>query len=151
MLNYLGVGFTILSTFVFIFVKTENKKVNEAEGSINSLDAGSTDYSSINNQDEEERSVFDRMSVTSKRVLGTVLSMFAGVMYAIAYAPILYVQDNYKDASKNQNDYAFSQSTGIFIGSLFYFIIYCIIMKNKPKVYPKIIFPGFVSGAKLFS
>ena len=49
-----------------------------------------------------------------------------------------------KDASQDNNDYAFSLSCGIMLSSLFYFIIYCIVLKNKPKIYPEIIFPCFV-------
>lgn len=51
-----------------------------------------------------------------------------------------------KDASQDNNDYAFSLSCGIMLSSLFYFIIYCIVLKNKPKIYPEIIFPCFVIG-----
>uniref|UniRef100_A0ACB8E7X4 Uncharacterized protein n=1 Tax=Sphaerodactylus townsendi TaxID=933632 RepID=A0ACB8E7X4_9SAUR len=35
---------------------------------------------------------------------------------------------------------------GIFLTSTIYFLIYCAIMKNHPKVYPEAIIPGFVSG-----
>ena len=148
MLNYLGVGFSILSAIVFIFVKAETRRVDghvdETQGLINSQEENASNYSSIDNP--QETSFFDRMSKTTKRIFGTLLSAFSGIMYAFTYAPIAYIEDNVVGASKNQNDYAFSQSSGILFGSLFYFIVYSMIMKNEPKLYPQVIFPGFISG-----
>lgn len=46
-------------------------------------------------------------------------------------------------------DYVFAHFTGILLTSILYFIIYCIIKKNQPIVYPKAILPAFASG-KLF-
>lgn len=39
-------------------------------------------------------------------------------------------------------DYVFAHFSGIFITSSVYFIIYCAVMKNRPKVYPQAILPG---------
>ena len=43
-------------------------------------------------------------------------------------------------------DYIFGHYTGILLSSTLWFIIYCVVMKNKPQVYPKIIIPGLISG-----
>lgn len=43
-------------------------------------------------------------------------------------------------------DYVFACFCGIYSTSTVYFIIYIIFMKNKPKVYPKAILPGVISG-----
>jgi len=43
-------------------------------------------------------------------------------------------------------DYTFSLFTGILLASSFWFIIYCIVKKNQPVVYPKVILPGLISG-----
>lgn len=43
-------------------------------------------------------------------------------------------------------DYVFAHFSGIFLASNLYFIIYIIIMKNQPKIYPQVILPGIVSG-----
>lgn len=90
--------------------------------------------------------VFDRMSVKVKRIVGTVLSIFTGAMFGLSLTPILYLVDNYPDASPDYNMYAFSYSTGILLGSFVYFIIYCLVKKNKPDVYPESILPALVVG-----
>lgn len=43
-------------------------------------------------------------------------------------------------------DYVFACFCGIYSTSTVYFVIYIIFMKNKPKVYPKVILPGVISG-----
>ncbi len=48
--------------------------------------------------------------------------------------------------STSDLDYVFSDYCGILFTSTFYFIIYCAVSKNKPKVYPRLILPGLISG-----
>jgi glucose uptake protein GlcU len=43
-------------------------------------------------------------------------------------------------------DYVFSQFCGIYIASVFWMLAYCVAMNNKPKLYPEVVFPGFISG-----
>ena len=43
-------------------------------------------------------------------------------------------------------DYVFSHFSGIFAASTFYFFLYCIYMRNKPRVYPKAVLPAMLSG-----
>lgn len=49
-------------------------------------------------------------------------------------------------ASGNLIDYAFPHFCGIFLTSTFIMLLYCLIMRNNPVVYPQIIFPGAISG-----
>ena len=42
--------------------------------------------------------------------------------------------------------YLFGVFSGILFTSTFYFFVYCIVCQNKPKINPKVIFPGIVSG-----
>ena len=107
------------------------------------------DESSLNNNEQDEtssnsNSLLNRMSKRTKQIIGSTLSLFAGVMYALAYAPNLHIQSNYPGASQNNLDYAFSMSTGIFLGSLFYFLVYCVFKKNKPDVYPEVSSSSFI-------
>lgn len=46
-------------------------------------------------------------------------------------------------------DYVHAQTSGVFLASAVYFTIYCAVMKNKPRVYPRAILPG--SAFKKFS
>ena len=43
-------------------------------------------------------------------------------------------------------DYVFAHFTGFFVSSTVYLLIYSAAMKNKPRVYPEVILPGFLSG-----
>jgi hypothetical protein len=137
-LNYLAICFAILSTIVLLFVKTTNTHVLVNK--------------KIKNN---ELDIFDKMDSYFKQkfninwfkhLLGICLSIFSGITGAFIYVPQLYVMSSEFDASQDNNDYAFSLSCGIMLSSLFYFIIYCIVLKNKPKIYPEIIIPSFLTG-----
>uniref|UniRef100_K1RDM9 Uncharacterized protein n=1 Tax=Magallana gigas TaxID=29159 RepID=K1RDM9_MAGGI len=75
---------------------------------------------------------------------GIVLSVFSGILYGQMFTPAIYLQDH--GHSKNALDYVFACFCGIYSTSTVYFVIYIIFMKNKPKVYPKVILPGVISG-----
>lgn len=156
-LNYIGVILTVISCIVLLFVKVDEQhltKKNDDEEPVlrDDIDVSrmSDEISNISYEIAEmsdpSKDIFDRMNETQKRILGTFLSFFAGIMYGFSYMPGLYIQDNISGSSQNNNDYAFSMSTGIFLGSVFYFVIYCIYTKNNPKVYSELIFPSLVTG-----
>ena len=146
-MNYIGVLLAIISAIILLFVKVETLKENEPVLIDNIEQADSDNELSINLiKPNEDKDIFDTMSKTKKRIVGTFLSFFAGVMYGFAYMPGLYIQNNVENASQNNNDYAFSMSTGIFLSSLMYFVVYCVFRKNQPKVYPEIILPSFITG-----
>jgi hypothetical protein len=90
--------------------------------------------------------MLDDSSLTWKRIIGVALSLFAGTLMGFSYAPILYAQDNYPNASKDLNDYYFGYCVGALLGALLLFIIYAIYENNKPKVYPDIIIPALLAG-----
>lgn len=106
---------------------------------------------SINMSDvNEDGSFIDRMSPGTKRVVGLVLCVFSGLMYGQMFTGATYVQDHkdqYPGATDNGLDYVFSCFCGIYITSTVFFCIYIAFMKNKPKVYPRVILPGMISGA----
>jgi hypothetical protein len=43
-------------------------------------------------------------------------------------------------------DYVFNHYSGIYATAIIYFLIYCVAMKNRPKLYPKVVLPGMASG-----
>ena len=43
-------------------------------------------------------------------------------------------------------DYVFAHFTGILVTSTIYMLIYSAAMMNKPRIYPEVILPGFMSG-----
>ncbi|GFO15981.1 transmembrane protein 144-like [Plakobranchus ocellatus] len=96
----------------------------------------------------DDRLFFEDFPPTTKKLIGLVLCLFSGTCYGLNFAPSIYVQDNwgYKGATKNGLDYVFAQFVGIYLASSIYFYIYCVIKKNSPKIYPKVILPGVISG-----
>ncbi|XP_018100571.1 transmembrane protein 144 L homeolog isoform X2 [Xenopus laevis] len=84
---------------------------------------------------------------------GSAMAVVAGILYGSNFIPVLYIKDHsknnqsiYAGASQFDLDYVFAHFSGIFLTSTVYFLIYCAIMKNHPKVYPQAILPGFISG-----
>ncbi len=94
----------------------------------------------------QNASFFDRLDPKLKRITGTGLACFSGIMYGLTFTPELYVVDNYENASQNGLDYVFSLYTGILVTSVVYFTIYCVLKKNRPEVNPQAILPGLISG-----
>jgi hypothetical protein len=156
-LNYIGVLLAATSGLFYLFVKSESiTNVQDREQLIDGRDVSSTEnFSNINNSNainntttssNSPETFFDNLSSPSKRILGTCMACLSGILYAFTFTPALYVQDNYKEASQNALDYVFSLYTGIYLSSVMYFTIYCIIKKSKPQVYPRVILPALVSG-----
>jgi hypothetical protein len=160
-LNYIGVLLAAASGIFYLFVKSETRTnvVEDREqliydpavsssstenfSNINSSNAiNTTSASVVNNQN----TFFDNLNPSTKRVFGTCMACLSGVLYAFTFTPALYVQDNYEQASQNALDYVFSLYTGIYLSSIMYFTIYCIIKKSKPQVFPRVILPALVSG-----
>lgn len=155
-LNYIGVALTLTSCVIFLFVKVEEQKLKTTSphGSISHLieETNESVNSSIFSNEiaeieaSEGGDMIEQMSPLKKKILGTILSIFAGVMFGLSYLPNIWCEDNIEGASKNFNDYAFSMSTGIFLTSTMYFLVYCVWSGNKPKIYPELVFPSLVTG-----
>ncbi|XP_033742100.1 transmembrane protein 144-like [Pecten maximus] len=99
--------------------------------------------------DSTDGTLLDRLSPNMKRLVGIVLSVISGALYGQIFTPTLYVQSNsqsYPSASKNGLDYVFACFCGIYLSSTVYFCIYALVRRNKPRVYPRVIVPGIISG-----
>lgn len=146
--NYIGVALCVASIILFLFVDVEIGVEESHE--IQPLINNPCQNIQANLDTSKKPDIFDRMSIKVKRIVGTVLSIFTGAMFGLSLTPILYLVDNYPDASHDYNMYAFSYSTGILLGSLIYFVIYCIVKKNRPDVYPESILPALFVGNYFF-
>lgn len=148
-MNYFGVGLCAISAIFYLFIKSETHLVHELNNETEPLlqENRNNNLSEINTttQNSSEH-FFDNLNPIVKRVLGTVLSIIAGILLALAYVPYLYVMDKYENSSQNSLDYIFSMYTGILLSSLFYFAVYCLFKKNSPYVNYRSIFPGFLNG-----
>ena len=147
----------VVSTILYLFVNTDtdtkkpNAKVNLADIEAHSKDIA---LDNLNKEDQkskieepnQEKDFIDNMSPLVKRTVGVVLALIAGLCYGETNTPTLYVRNVYRDSSDNFLDYLFSYYSGIFVTSVIYFAIYCLVKKNKPYVNPKVIFPALLSG-----
>ncbi|KAE8630063.1 hypothetical protein XENTR_v10000678 [Xenopus tropicalis] len=150
-LNYAGAGLSALSAVIFLFVKSEvNSATSISESETTPLLSNSINYQQNAVSDE---SWVEKLSPLQKRLIGSAMAVVAGILYGSSFIPVLYIKDHsknnqsiYAGASQFDLDYVFAHFSGIFLTSTVYFLIYCTIMKNHPKVYPQAILPGFVSG-----
>ncbi|XP_056010433.1 transmembrane protein 144-like isoform X1 [Ostrea edulis] len=173
-LNTIGVVIAVSSSVIFAFVKNEVTPIQISSETSPLLDdspsrqsygsPGDSLYNNSNNHDQlvfnqgrsrgsinrdpaesSDSSFIDQLSPGKKRILGIILSVFSGVLYGQMFTPAIYLQGK-KGNSTNGLDYVFACFCGIYLTSTAYFIVYIIFMKNKPKIYPKIILPGIASG-----
>ncbi|XP_069782329.1 transmembrane protein 144b isoform X2 [Narcine bancroftii] len=146
-LNYTGAALSFLSAIIYFFVKSDVSAPNTSESTVPLL------IDSNINADEEtmltDASWVDKLSPLKKRLVGSCLAVIAGLLYGSNFVPVIYIKNHalknetkYKNASQFDLDYVFAHFSGIFLTSTVYFLLYCAIMKNKPKVYPKAILPG---------
>lgn len=68
----MSIAIAIVSTIVLLFVKTEEHKIKHND-----------------ENKEPEIGIFERINSKTKKILGTFLSVFAGLMYALTYEPQL--------------------------------------------------------------
>lgn len=150
-LNYIGAALSFLSAIIFLFVKSDvNPRTVLSESTPLLRNSINSDLQQSPPSDE---SWVDKLSPLQKRIIGCSLAIVAGVLYGTNFVPVLYIKDHakrnesmYAGASQFDLDYVFAHFSGIFLTSSVYFLIYCAVMKNHPKVYPEAILPGFVSG-----
>jgi len=95
----------------------------------------------------------DNLTTEQKRVAGITMSMIAGILFGVNFAPPIHlsvdqttVDPNGLHYSTHGLDYVFSHFTGVLFTSLMWFLIYCVMEKNKPWVNGNVILPGWLSG-----
>uniref|UniRef100_A0A3B5M8C8 Transmembrane protein 144 n=1 Tax=Xiphophorus couchianus TaxID=32473 RepID=A0A3B5M8C8_9TELE len=135
---------------VFFFVRSDVKLHPESE-TIPIL----IDKSSLSGSFVYHSSAYwiDAIGPKTRRIIGCLLAVMAGLLYGSSFIPVLYIKNHsachdsiFYGASVYDLDYVHAQTSGVFLASSVYFTIYCAVMKNKPRVYPKAILPGFLSG-----
>ncbi|XP_058513473.1 transmembrane protein 144 isoform X3 [Ochotona princeps] len=153
LLNYVGAGLSVVSAFIFLFIKSEIPN-NTCPMDVTPL---MTEHVINSAQDscpsDRGNTWVDKLSVAHHRLVGCSLAVISGILYGSTFVPILYIKDHskrndsvYAGASQYDLDYVFAHFTGIFLTSTVYFLAYCIIMKNSPKLHPAAVLPGFLSG-----
>jgi len=144
-LNYFGVAAACIAVFVFVFIKPDLHQ------NISNLDI-SYGYNTLVNDERlyENQTTSDwteKLSVTQKRIVGVVFSIMSGVLYGSNFTPVNYLMNQDKSKERfNALNYVFAHFTGILLTSIFIFILYCIVLKNKPKIHEECALPAFFSG-----
>ncbi|CAI8041520.1 Transmembrane protein 144, partial [Geodia barretti] len=96
---------------------------------------------------DEDYSWTDKLGVWPRRIIGFSLALVAGVFFGTQFIVIEYMKLCTDRAhSCSDINYLFGHYSGILLASTFYFVVYCLLMKNRPRVYPKAILPGLLSG-----
>jgi hypothetical protein len=91
----------------------------------------------------------DKLTPKQKQIFGLSASVVSGLFYGVNFDPPAYVVDHldkFPGASSDLSAYIFPHFCGIFITSILFLQGYAVVMGNNPKVFPKVIFPGFISG-----
>jgi len=142
-LNYCGAALAIVGVVVFVFVKSESQQIDSNVSEENVYLIQDPSKRIIDNSNQTQ-SFVDAMPEAKKRILGIGLAMISGFFYGINFDPPQYILDH--SPGLNSINLAFSHFSGIFFTSTLLLIIYCVVKKNNPDVYPKAILPGIFSG-----
>uniref|UniRef100_A0A6T0ASC8 Transmembrane protein 144 n=1 Tax=Emiliania huxleyi TaxID=2903 RepID=A0A6T0ASC8_EMIHU len=81
----------------------------------------------------------------ANRLFGVALAMLSGVFYGANFTPNTVLIAT-RHGSPEPLDYVFSHFCGIYLASTVYFVCYCVAMRSAPRVYPRLILPGLLSG-----
>uniref|UniRef100_A0A3Q3A8Q7 Transmembrane protein 144b n=2 Tax=Kryptolebias marmoratus TaxID=37003 RepID=A0A3Q3A8Q7_KRYMA len=149
-LNYCGAGLCLLSGLIFFFVKSDVSLRPTSETVPLLLDRRTISGSYGRHSSEYW---IDAIGPKNRRIIGCLLAVVAGLLYGSSFVPILYIKNHsscpdsiFYQASVYDLDYVHAQTSGVFVASTLYFIIYCAAMKSRPRVYSRAILPGFLSG-----
>uniref|UniRef100_A0A8C6KAQ3 Transmembrane protein 144b n=1 Tax=Nothobranchius furzeri TaxID=105023 RepID=A0A8C6KAQ3_NOTFU len=146
-LNYCGAALCLVSGMIFVFVKSDVKLHLEPE-TVPLLIERVSSYSR-----PSAAYWIDAVGPKQRRIIGCLLAVVSGLLYGCSFVPILYIKNHsmcpdsaFYGASDYDVDYVPAQTSGVFVASTVYFTIYCAVMKSKPRVYSRVILPGFLSG-----
>ncbi|KAB0364963.1 hypothetical protein FD754_009119 [Muntiacus muntjak] len=150
LLNYIGAGLSVVSAFIFLFIKSE---IPNNTYSVDTTPLIAEHVINKTQDPDPDCSWVDKLSTAQSRLVGCSLAVISGILYGSTFVPIIYIKDHskrndsvYAGASQNDLDYVFAHFSGIFLTSTVYFLAYCVAMKNNPKLHPEAVLPGFLSG-----
>mmetsp|Transcript_137706 Transcript_137706/g.294284 ORF Transcript_137706/g.294284 Transcript_137706/m.294284 type:complete len:347 (-) Transcript_137706:78-1118(-) len=149
-LNYVGVVLSLFALSLFKLMKNADDKP-----AADSESGGNLPVESLN--PEQARNVPSGGRGSRRFAIGFVVALLAGVLMGSAFDAATYLQQQGqadKDAgldpsqwrhSPDAMDYVLSHFVGIFFTTALYFLIYCMVSKNR-HVAKEIVVPGFLAG-----
>lgn len=156
-LNYASVVLAAISAIFFLFIKSTTTK---PPYTISYDDQSSVQLAKIGNTSDENIEFLEtdfpflnRINSRLQKILGYTLAGLAGIFYGLMFIPDQYIRDH-KDEYKHNNEpasinglyYINSQYSGILLSSLFYFVVYAALKRNKPVINPSVALPALASG-----
>ena len=159
LLNYLGIVFCILALLSYLFVKSDGSRKRPAAVNLDGeqkplLSSATTNihHNDITGESPAvaEQSWVDSLSPNMRRVFGYGLATFAGLNYGLMFNPTTHLTQTAPVRNSTDDtaglDYAFSVFTGAYLTATFYLVIYAIYLRSMPRLYPKAVLPGLLSG-----
>uniref|UniRef100_A0A8C5F694 Transmembrane protein 144 n=1 Tax=Gadus morhua TaxID=8049 RepID=A0A8C5F694_GADMO len=144
LLNYCGAGLCLVSGVIFFFVKT-NVAAESADSSP-LLPTNGTVPPALSPP-------VDCTFSSPPPPRGFLLAVASGLLYGSSFVPVLYIKEHallngsaYHGASTHDVDYVYAQCSGVFLTSTVYFLIYCIVKRNRPHVLPSLVLPALLCG-----
>ena len=159
-MNYASVIFAALSGIFFLFIKSSPTRTRDVAYTVQYNDEPDVELGKemrltdgTGDGTETDFPFLDRLSDNVQKTLGCSLAALAGLFYGLMFIPDQYIRDHKEkfvyhgeDPPNNGLYYIHSQYSGILLSSLFYFIVYAAIRRNKPMINPSICIPAMVSG-----
>eukprot|EP01100_Stratorugosa_tubuloviscum_P014902 TRINITY_DN824_c0_g1_i2.p1 TRINITY_DN824_c0_g1~~TRINITY_DN824_c0_g1_i2.p1 ORF type:complete len:364 (+),score=164.25 TRINITY_DN824_c0_g1_i2:43-1092(+) len=142
-LNYIGVAIALIGMVPMAFIQT-----NLSQPEINDqIPLNNIDVSDGLQSEAPEKDIIEKLSPLQRKLFGIGASIFAGILYGSNFIPVqALIDDSDPNNPIKAIDCVFSHFCGILLSSTFWFLLYCAIKKNEPKVFPKAALPGFASG-----
>ncbi|TMS32202.1 hypothetical protein L596_000076 [Steinernema carpocapsae] len=128
-MNYAGLALTLISGIMFVFVRHESKNKDAVKRI-----GGQTNQASR------------KKWITKKKAIFIGFALVLGVCHGLMLTPLEYIQSTDKDASDNVLDYVFSYFSSVFFFSTIYFVVYCLVKKNKPYIQSELVLPSVAYG-----
>ncbi|KAL5111008.1 hypothetical protein TcWFU_010012 [Taenia crassiceps] len=160
-LNIAGITLAAISVLFYVFITPTPVGGQEAHGGETALgtecNVGESAVGSDPLLNQEVLPVFHRFwrSRIAQRILGVLLSILSGMLYGIVFIPIIYVQENYHNASHRGIDYVASLGLGAFLGSTTYLLLYALATRWQRQrssgsggeaPFLLLLLPGWVTG-----
>ncbi|KAM5159340.1 transmembrane protein 144 isoform 2-T2 [Callospermophilus lateralis] len=139
LLNYIGAGLSIVSAFIFLFIKSEISNGTcsmdttplMTEQAINTAQDPCPDYSWV-----------DKLPTVYHRIVGCSLAVISGILYGSTFVPIIYIKDHSK---RNDSIYAGASQYGFLSGVLWAIATCCWFIANH-SLSAVVSFPIITSG-----
>jgi hypothetical protein len=158
-LNYASVILAAISAIFFLFIKSTNPPrepqyvASDDEQKTDETIKANTIGVETEQILETDFPFLNRLSDPLQKTLGCALAALAGLFYGLMFIPDQYIRDHpdkfmHKGEKPSMNGlyYVGSQYSGILLSSIFYFIVYAILKRNKPVINPSIALPALISG-----